>query len=86
MKAWKEITYYGGFDWARDHHDVVIVDRRGQMVADFAIEHTAEGWPRWREQVAALEAENLAVCLETSTAWWSSNCWKAGSRFIRLPR
>jgi transposase len=66
MKAWKEITYYGGFDWARDHHDVVIVDRRGQMVADFAIEHTAEGWQRWREQVAALEAENLAVCLETS--------------------
>jgi transposase len=66
MKAWKEITYYGGFDWARDHHDVVIVDRRGQMMADFAIEHTAEGWPRWREQVAALGAENLAVCLETS--------------------
>ena len=29
MKAWKEITYYGGFDWARDHHDVVIVDRSG---------------------------------------------------------
>ena len=66
MKAWNEITYYGGFDWARDHHDVVIVDRRGQMVADFAIEHTAEGWQRWREQVAALEAENLAECLETS--------------------
>ena len=38
MKAWKEITYYGGFEWARDHHAVVIVDRRGQMVADFAIE------------------------------------------------
>ena len=36
------------------------------MVADFAIAHTAEGWQRWREPVAALEAENLAVCLETS--------------------
>ena len=66
MKSWNEITYYGGFDWARDHHDVVIVDRRGQIVADFAIEQTAEGWPRWREQVASLEAENLAECLETS--------------------
>ena len=33
MKAWKEITYYAGFDWARDHHDVVIVDRRGQIGA-----------------------------------------------------
>src|SRR5262245_56012413 len=32
MKAWNEITYYGGFDWAHDHHDVVIVDCRGQIV------------------------------------------------------
>jgi hypothetical protein len=66
MKAWKESTYYAGFDWARDHHDVVIVDRRGQIVADFAIAHTAEGWLRWREQVTTLGAENLAVCVETS--------------------
>jgi hypothetical protein len=66
MKAWKESTYYAGFDWARDHHDVVIVDRGGQIVADFAIAHTAEGWQRWREQVAALGAENFAVCVETS--------------------
>jgi len=34
MKPWTEITHYAGFDWARDHHDVVIVDRQGQIVAD----------------------------------------------------
>ena len=66
MKPWKGITYYAGFDWAHDHHDVVIVDRRGEIVADFAIAHTAEGWLRWREQVTTLGAENLAVCVETS--------------------
>jgi transposase len=66
MKPWKEITYYAGFDWAHDHHDVVIVDRRGEIVADFAIAHTAEGWLGWREQVTTLGAENLAVCVETS--------------------
>jgi Transposase len=66
MKAWKEITHCAGFDWAHDHHEVVIVDRRGEIVADFAIKHTAEGWQRWREQVATLGAENLAVCVETS--------------------
>ena len=50
-------TYYGGFDWAHDHHDVIIVDRRGQMMDDFAIQHTAQGWQRWREQVAVLGTE-----------------------------
>ena len=65
MQSWSEITYYAGFDWATDHHDVVIVNRSGQIVADFQIEHTAEGWQRWGEQVAALGA-GLAACVETS--------------------
>ena len=54
MKPWKEITHYAGFDWAHDHHNVVIVDRLGQIVADFVIKHNAAGWQRWGEQVAAL--------------------------------
>ena len=65
MKAWHEITHYAGFDWARDHHDVIIVDVRGQVVADFQIEHTAAGWQRWREQIAAL-GEGVAAGVETS--------------------
>lgn len=65
MKPWNEITHYAGFDWAADHHDVVIVDRSGQIVADFEIQHSAGGWQRWREQVAAL-GPGVAVCVETS--------------------
>jgi transposase len=64
MKPWIEITHYAGFDWARDHHDVVIVDRQGQIVADFRIEHTLEGWRQFQEQVKPHPA--LAVALETS--------------------
>ena len=26
MKSWQEITHYAGFDWAKDHHVVVVVD------------------------------------------------------------
>ena len=44
---------------------VVIVDRAGQIVADFEIEQNAAGWQRWREQVAALGA-GVAACVETS--------------------
>jgi transposase len=65
MQSWSEITHYAGFDWATDHHDVIIVNRSGKIVADFQIEHTAEGWQRWLEQVAAL-GSGLAACVETS--------------------
>lgn len=64
MKTWKEITHYAGFDWARDHHAVVIVDTHGQIVADFEFEHSLAGWQRWREQTAAWP--NLAVAIETN--------------------
>ena len=65
MSSWEELNYYAGFDWANDHHDVVILDRAGRIVADFQIEHTDQGWQRWREQVAAL-GPGVAACVETS--------------------
>lgn len=65
MSSWNEITHYAGFDWAKDHHDVIIVDRGGQIVADFQIAHTASGWQGWREQLAAL-GPGVAAAVETS--------------------
>ena len=64
MKAWKDITHYAGFDWARDHHAVVIVDAQGQIVADFEFEHSLEGWKRFDDQTAAWPY--LAVAIETN--------------------
>ena len=64
MKPWNEITYYAGFDWARDHHDVVIVDRQGQIVAQLRFEHSLAGWQQFRERVESYPA--LAVAIETS--------------------
>jgi transposase len=64
MKQWNEITHYAGFDWARDHHAVVIVDAKGTMVADFEFDHSLEGWKEFREKTAAWP--HLAVAIETS--------------------
>jgi transposase len=64
MKPWAEITHYAGFDWARDHHDVVIVDRQGQTVGQLRFEHTLEGWQQFRQQIKNYPA--LAVTIETS--------------------
>ena len=62
--SWEEITHYAGFDWAKDHHDVVIVDQRGKIEKDFSFEHTAAGWEQWKNQIAAYPA--LAVVIETN--------------------
>jgi transposase len=64
MKAWQEITHYAGFDWAKDHHAVVIVNTEGRLVADFEFDHSLEGWQGFAEKTSAWP--NLAVAIETS--------------------
>jgi transposase len=64
MKDWKDITHYAGFDWARDHHVVVIVNPDGQIVADFEFDHSLEGWQRWGEKTKPWP--HLAVAIETN--------------------
>jgi len=64
MKNWKDLTHYAGFDWAKDHHVVVIVDAQGQLVADFEFAHSLEGWKGFVEKTAAWP--NLGVAIETS--------------------
>lgn len=64
MKEWKDITHYAGFDWARDHHGVVVVNAHGQIVADFEFKHSLEGWKSFQEQTAAWP--DLAIAIETN--------------------
>jgi transposase len=64
MKPWQEIAHYAGFDWAKDHHEVVIVDREGQVVADFVFDHSLEGWQRFCQRVSGFAG--LAVAIETN--------------------
>jgi len=64
MKNWTEQNYFAGFDWASNHHDVVIVDRSGQIVEQFRFSHDASGWELFRNKVKAFP--DLAVAIETS--------------------
>ena len=61
---WEKITHYAGFDWAKDHHDVVVVDARGKIVKELTFEHNAEGWAKWKELTATYP--HLAVAIETN--------------------
>ena len=51
MHTFEQLTHFAGFDWAKDHHDAVIVDRQGATVASVTFAHTAEGWAQWREMI-----------------------------------
>ncbi len=64
MTPHEALTHFAGFDWAKDHHDIIIIDPKGQVVADFRIEHTAAGWRLWSEKIAAYP--KLGVAIETS--------------------
>lgn len=64
MKPWQEITHHAGFDWAKDHHVVVVVSPQGHIVADFEFEHSLEGWQSFADKTSAWP--NLAVAIETS--------------------
>jgi transposase len=64
-KAWRERMAFAGFDWARDHHDVLVVDRDGTVEVDFRFEENADGWRRLKERLSRYP--DLAVAIETSS-------------------
>jgi transposase len=65
MKTFAELAHFAGLDWAKDHHDVVIVERNGHIVSELTFPHSAEGWQRWQQCVQQYPV--LGVALETSS-------------------
>ena len=63
-KSWEHIIHYAGFDWAKDHHDVVIVNGQGKILKNCTFEHSAEGWAKCKELFGGFP--NLAVAIETN--------------------
>jgi transposase len=61
--AHDRLEHFVGFDWASDHHDVVVVDRAGRIVRSFRFDDTPDGWQSFRETLTPLQP--LAVVVET---------------------
>ena len=61
---WNQQTYFAGLDWARAHHDLVIIDRLGQIREAIRFEHTAQGWQTLHS--FAQRYPQLPVAVETS--------------------
>jgi transposase len=59
-----ELAHFAGFDWATEKHDVVVVDRAGQVVLTLTFDDTAEGWAQLRAKLQPLG--HVGVAIETS--------------------
>ncbi|MBI1826024.1 MAG: IS110 family transposase [Planctomycetes bacterium] len=64
-KEWCERAAFAGFDWAYDHHDVVVEDQQGTVVDEFRFDETADGWKLLNERLSRYPA--VAVAIETSS-------------------
>ena len=64
MKSWNEFTHFAALDWAKDHHDVVVVDGHGSVIVDFRIAHSCAGWKSLTEKLSSYE--HVAMAIETS--------------------
>jgi transposase len=64
MNHHQQLTCFAGFDWAKDHHDVVVLDTSGNIIDQFRFSHTFAGWKQWNEKVAA--HPGMGVAIETS--------------------
>ncbi len=78
--TWESHSHFMGFDWATKHHEVVVLNRTGQIVLDLQISHTAEGWRHLRDQLVNLVGSDLRVVAVTI----ETNCGPAVEQLLEL--
>ncbi len=74
--SWSQRKTFVGFDWASEHHDVVVVDQLGKIVEDFRFENTAEGWQSLIKKLSG--HPDPAVVIETSSGATVERLLEAG--------
>jgi transposase len=74
--SWSRRTAFVGFDWASDHHDVMVVDAQGRIVEDFRFDDTAEGWQLLKKKLS--KYPDPAVAIETSSGVTVERLLEAG--------
>jgi hypothetical protein len=49
---WKEHTAFAALDFAREHHDLLVIDRDGKVLESLRFEHSEAGWKQLNEVAA----------------------------------
>lgn len=74
------LTHFGGFDWAMEEHQFVVVDRDGKLLLNLRFDNDEKGWALLREKIAGYSGaglDSLGVAIETS-------CGPAVERLLEL--
>jgi transposase len=62
---WTQHAHFAALDWASDHHDVIVLDRTGAVLAEFRFAHSATGWAEFTAQMKPFPGTPFT--LETSS-------------------
>jgi hypothetical protein len=85
MTPHSELTVYAGLDWASDHHDLIIVERRGQRLEHLRFDHTLSAWQQTIARLRELGVQ--AVAIETTRGMAVQQLLDAGlSVYPVMPR
>lgn len=71
--SFDRFTHFGGLDWARSEHQLVVVDPTGRIVLSLRFANDAQGWALFRQKVAAFGRPAVAV---------ETNCGPAVERLL----
>jgi hypothetical protein len=52
--GFEPLAHYAGFDWGKERHQIVVVDREGRITLELGFEDTAPGWADLREKLRSL--------------------------------
>ena len=63
--AWTQHTHFAALDWASDHHDLIVLDRQGAVLAEFRFAHRAAGWAEFTDKMKPFAG--CPLTLETSS-------------------
>jgi len=58
---WNGIQFFAGFDWAKDAHQLAVVDHRGCILLEIHFEHSAEGWAKLRRRLVDRVGQDLSI-------------------------
>jgi Transposase/Transposase IS116/IS110/IS902 family len=74
-----------GIDWARDHHDVAVVDQDGVVVASLRVDNSAAGLRQVLQVLAEHDsAGDLPIAIETSQGLLVAGLRAAGRRVFAI--
>lgn len=62
---WPEQPYFAALDWAKEHHDVIVLDRHGAVQVEFRFAHSAAGWAEFAQKMKPFGGAPFTV--ETSS-------------------